>query len=450
MGHPQNEEVKMTKSITFHVSREYIRKFTFTDSDDKKFTIHHVYPTLADFVVGNEIPESVNPRTHAGSQCLKGKLSEKIRETIREEPHNFVLANRGSMILDSSIHYDESNEMLTIYFEQYEGPTAIHGIPDGATTNAVIADVQKDALEAVLEATEEIQSKIKSFADLSRNPTLIPDYLKNARLHLEIITGIEDRERIALLSEGRNTSLQVKSWTMEDFKGHYDWLKSVLDQQLYKDKIGYEENAGADVEILDVLAILNLFHESYTQNDSQPTQSYSAKGSMLERVIPKEGNNNLVGFKKLAPIVPDVLALHDLVLSTLPEIYNKNCGNCGKGGKLGALVSPVGLKVFKKLKTPKLLNFSKYKASHKIPNSILYPLLASMRALIRDEGWHMRPEDFWNKNCVTLVKQLFERFVDDHKQNPNVCGKSSSTYRQLFVAVDGIITKIELQSYQNV
>lgn len=226
----------MTKSISFHVSREYVRKISFVDPDGKRFTIHHVYPTLADFV-GGSIPDKVNPRTH-GEECLKGKLPAHIKKTIEETPHDFVLANRGSTILNSDLHYDENAETMTLTFDKYQEPNAIHGVADGATTVAVISDSQTELLERAIKDGGGI-AELKTFCDLARYPELVSEDvasdlagLKQARIHLEIITGINERDRIACLSEGRNTSRQVKPWTMADFNGDFDFLKKILKKQL--------------------------------------------------------------------------------------------------------------------------------------------------------------------------------------------------------------------------
>ena len=432
VGHPHNlKEVIMTKSISFHVSRDYIRKFSFADENGRKFIIHHVYPRL-DHFCGGAIPDAVNPRTH-GKECLKGKLPKCIQETIVEYPHDFVLANRGSTILASTTHYDEDREMLTLYFENYEGPDAIHGMPDGATTYAVILKAQDEVIKSAIEEIGD--QNIKSIGDLSSD--VIPDYLKNARIHLEIITGITDRETIADLSEGRNTSRQVQAVSMANFNNCYNWLKDILNKQPYGNEIGYEENAEKDTDIREIIAIINLFHEGYTNPENpdnpekcpQPTQSYSAKGKMIDRITEEE---IIIGFKKLSPIIPEILELHDLVYATLPEVYNKS------GGKLG-LFGEHGDPIFKKHSPPVKLYFSDCKAGYRIPSGVLYPLLASMRALVKYQNekavWQMPPKVFWARYSKSLVNLLFERFVD-YNRNPNVCGKSKTTYSQLFMAAE--------------
>ena len=77
--------------------------------------------------------------------------------------------------------------------------------------------------------------------------------------------GIGDRDRIGRLVSGRNTSRQVKSWSLADFDGTFDWIRDVLDRKNgpFAGRIGYEENAGKEVTILDVLSYLTLFHQEF-------------------------------------------------------------------------------------------------------------------------------------------------------------------------------------------
>lgn len=413
------------QTVSFRVSRDYVRRFSFKDESGRPYTVHHVYPTLADFFGGN-IPEKVNPRSH-GAKCLKGKVPKAIRDTVYERPADFVLANRGSTILNSQLFYDEKSEVMNLRFADYDSDEPIHGIADGATTNAVVTDIQSDVFQQVV-TEHQLPENYKSFKDLS-GTDFVPDYLKNARIHLEIITGITSRSKISALSEGRNTSTPVKSWTMKDFNGAFDWLKVILDGEEYANKVGYEENANKDVEVLDIIAVLNLFHEVYTETGKAPTQSYSAKGQMAEFVSDPA---RLPGFRKLEPVVTDVLDLHDLVISTLPQVYN-----AGLGRKLGALGEKDN-KVCQKLRKPEKLTFSDRKATHKIPKGILFPILGSMRALIRYKGgkagWRMSPDVFWNSHAKTLVEIAFDYFREDN-YNPQSMGKNALVYNALFKEV---------------
>jgi soluble cytochrome b562 len=416
-------------SVSFHVSKNYIR----TLKSDDGVSIYHAYPTLADYAAGL-IPDKVNPRTH-GPECLKGMLPKEIRSTLETTPQSFSLINRGSTILSDNAWFDPIKEQLTITFTDYDGDDPIHGMPDGATTDAVIKDAQRDALRSILAILDEHQPlTINTYQELiQKHHELIPNYLKTARIHLEIIKGISCRSDIADISEGRNTGRQVKQWSLEDFRGGFDWLKKALDKAGYGDIVGYEEMAGKDITVLDVIAIINLFHQQY--NDScQPTISYSCKGKMLDRAI-----QSVDGLKMLEPLIVDILKLHDLVYSTIPKAYG------AYGGILTSLCSKDG--TFKKFGNPRKLPFSDYCATNSIPTGVLFPVLASMRAIISYDRtgrafWNVPYEKFWEENKETLVNQL----LDDFKvsRNPNVCGKSAAIYGNLYRTAENRYMKMRL------
>src|SRR5262249_3058057 len=139
-----------------------------------------------------------------------------------------------------------------------------------------------------------------------------------------------DRERIERLVQGRNTSRQVKPWTIADFRGSFDWIKEILnaDESSFKGKIGYEENDRAAVNILEVLAILTLFHPMYDGKRKAPTIAYSSKGRMDKRLTDE---NAAPGYKGLGSILTDILQLHDYVYANFHAKYLEAI----PGGKLG-------------------------------------------------------------------------------------------------------------------
>mgnify|MGYP000227012834 CR=1 FL=1 len=137
---------------------------------------------------------------------------------------------------------------MVLYFDQFEKPDPIHGIVDGATTDAVIKDIQNDIAKSLLGENGQFSDLITQdlFSPTDENGELYQ--LAKARVHLEIISGIKDKSVIAKLSQGRNTSTQVKKETMAHFNGHFDWIKEILDKQKYGVNIGYEENADSDID----------------------------------------------------------------------------------------------------------------------------------------------------------------------------------------------------------
>ncbi|MEX2286160.1 MAG: AIPR family protein [Planctomycetaceae bacterium] len=401
-----------SQSIRFAIDKDHYRRIEV----EPGVIICHLYPTLTSWV-GREAPDDVNPRSHE-EQALSGSVPKAIEQTIRENPEDFYLANRGETILAQSVSFDPEKQAVEIVLTDHSGDAARHGVADGGTTDGVIARVQKEIAEAC------------GVEYRSLTADQIPGYLRNARVHLEVIVGLEDRERIERLVQGRNTSRQVKPWTIADFRGSFDWIKEILDggDSPFRGKIGYEENAGAPVNILEVLAILTLFHPMYDSKGKAPTIAYSSKGRMDKRLTDE---NAAPGYRALGSILKDILNLHDYIYANFHAKYREAVpgGRLGRRGKSDDRVFP---------KSPKTLPLSGLETQYQVPTGVLYPLLSSLRALVRypkeDEKngatWRMDPFAFFDKNGAELMENLISQ-LEVLQNNPQTMGKTKTVYTAL-------------------
>jgi hypothetical protein len=410
------------KLIRFSVDREHLRRLEI----EPGVMIYHAYPTLSSWV-GRETPDDVNPRSHE-DRTLTGNVPKAIEQTLRDNPGDFYLANRGGTVLAESFAFDPDKQSAEIILTDFEGADARRGMADGGTTDAVIARVQREILEAL---------EMDNFQDLT--PDQMPPFLHQSRIHLEIIVGLEDRDRIRQLVQGRNTSKQVRSWTIADFKGDFNWIKDVLEapDSDFKGRIGYEENSGAPVNVLEILAILTLFHQAYDAKSKAPTVAYSSKGRMDTRLADE---NLAPGYRALASIVKDILHLHDYVYSKFHTVYKE----ARPGGKLGRRGSRDD-RIFPR--TPKDLPLSGRRSEYVVPSGVLYPLLASLRALVQynQNGraeWRMDPIKFFDKFGAELMDNLLEQLgvVGD---NPQTLGKTKTVYTALHNQAKLLVAEVE-------
>ncbi|HZV03478.1 MAG TPA: AIPR family protein [Gemmataceae bacterium] len=400
------------KSIRFSIDKEHFRRIEV----EPGVTIYHLYPTLNAWV-GREAPDDVNPRSHE-DQALSGPLPKEIEQTIRDNAEDFYLANRGETILAESVSFQPEKQVVEIILTDYSGDAARHGVADGGTTDGVIARVQKEVADGY--GIE--------YRKLSADQ--IPTYLGKARVHLEVIVGLEDRERIGRLVQGRNKSKMVKSWTIEDFKGSFDWIKEILEaaNSQFKGKIGYEENAAAPVNILEVLAILTLFHPMYDSKGKAPTVAYSSKGRIDKRFTDE---NAAPGYRMLAPILREILELHDYVYANFQDKYKEAFpgGKLGRRGKTEDRLFP---------KATKPLPLTGIMPERQVPSGVLYPLLASLRALVRfpkvgeksEAAWRIAPRDFFDKYGEELMENLFSQ-LEVFQSDPQKMGKAKTAYTAL-------------------
>lgn len=399
-GNSQNEN---PIRVAFPVDKECIRKFTIQD-DGREVTIYHLYPRLSDWA-GRKLPDDVNPRSH-DEEALKSSVARSIETTILESPEDFYLANRGATILAQDLRYDPQKGTVEITVVD----STLQGIADGATTDAVLAKVQRDIAAGT--ATSEALPDDVTMESLSQG-----------RIHLEVIVGLTNKERIDAMVLGRNTSRQVKPWSMSDFRGSFNWINDILETPPsdFIGKVGYEENAGKPTTILDVLSVLTLFHREFDEKRKAPTVAYSSKGRMDARLNDAKLQP---GYKALAPLLADILKLHDHVYAGFEEAYRQ-----AKEGK-----AKLGRRAGIENKQHKLL-LTGTEVNYVIPSGLIFPLLASLRALVGYNGngeayWKTSPTRFFDKYGAELVGTLIEQ-LDMLGGNPQTAGKKKPVYTAL-------------------
>lgn len=409
--------------LSFHVGKEFVRKFEIPQRDARKnpTTVYHLYPLLNEWV-GRTVPDGVNPRSH-DPECLRSPVAKQIEQTILNQPEDFYLANRGATLIAQSVSFDPKSGNVEIIINDPEN----QGLADGATTDAVIAKVQTQLAREILER------KDANYSDLvqgirSGTKGEVPEILRNGRIHLEVLLGLEDRTRLANLVQGRNTSRQVRGWSMADFRGAFDWIKDVLEdpKNQFAGKVGYEENSGKDISVLDILSILTLFHPEFEEKeaggvDKAPVIAYSNKGRMDQRLMDEK---LLAGYQKLSPLMIDVLRLHDYVYANFERAYDAVYGPKAKLGRREGVESRL-------MGEPYELPLTGLKSNYIIPSGFIFPLLASLRALISFRNdyakWRVDPFKFFDTYGYILVAELIEQ-VEAQGGNPNVAGKRKLVY----------------------
>ena len=134
------------------------------------------------------------------------------------------------------------------------------------------------------------------------------------------------------------------------------------------------------------------------------------------------------GYKALAPIMLDILKLHDFVYRNFHKSY-KQVFPQGKLGRRGTAEN----RIF----PPKQINLplTKQTAEYEVPTGVLYPLLASLRALIEiKEGtanWRINAFDFFDAHGHELIESLIDQ-LENLGSNPQTLGKNKFAYNSLF------------------
>lgn len=402
--------------MRFHVGKDYMRRLDIPNADKRKrpTQVLHLYPLLADYA-GRTIPDNVNPRSH-DPHCLRGAVAKQIERTLTDAPEDFFLANRGSTIIAESYSFNPQTGEIELTIADPEN----QGLADGATTDAVLAKVQTEAARSLLSKPDATYLELLEKGEKAES-------LKGGRIHLEVFVELDDRERLASLVQGRNTSRQVKGWSMSDFRGEFEWVKKQLEapESGFTGRVGYEENADEDINILEVLALLTLFHRRYDEPDANgadtaPVVAYSSRGSLDRQLRDPEV---LKGYRELAPLLTSILKLHDAVYLGYEAAYDKAFG------KKSRLTRRKGVEP-----REHRLPITGAVAEYTLPIGFVFPVLASLRALIsRRAGvikFRVDPFKFFEKHGPALVSEFMEHF-EAAGSNANEVGKRKLVYTAL-------------------
>jgi hypothetical protein len=390
-------------------------------------TIHSLV-RVRDFPSGL-IPDQINPRSHE-EISMKAKVPSAITKSLLEDPEHFHLLNRGCLIVAKDAWYDNQTRLLHFVIESEDD----HGMVDGATTDRVIGRLKGQVSKA-------------DFHSLKENE--IPDYFNRAFMHVEIISGDIDQDLRINLADARNTSLQVKEFSLEDLGGGFDWLKKIIENSQFHGKVRFRENEPKPVDVRTVLALLTLFHPRWLKLDRDPIIAYSAKGTVLDIYKDKK---EIEGYERLSPVVIDILKLFEYIQLKFQNAYKTAYGINGAKAKLGRRTE---VKHIDNLSRGKILAFSGEKLQNVIADGWIYPLLGSLRMLLiwpkntnEPVKWITDPFKFFDENGHSLVYPLVER-SGELGRNPNATGKSKGVWIELRGIVENKVLKERLKEFES-
>lgn len=280
------------------------------ESDKKLGIVRHQFDVPVRALRGLKMFGGANPRANP-------KINSRVAKQIRESLLNrdgvldaFHLAHLGITVIATDFRkLDEREDAYLLKFKLDLSDEPEDGIVNGLHTMAVIEDLLRDELEIS-------EHQYVSFT---------------------VITGISDEDRtsiIPFIAKGRNTVLQVKEESIDNLMGAFDTLKGAIEPMPYSDKIGWEESANRDYHVLDVVAIMTALNPILYPNDNGGTGDvpHPIIAADHKRGCLKRFESSREEYNRLAPLLPDMLHLYDLIRSEARDVYNEVTG--GRGGKL--------------------------------------------------------------------------------------------------------------------
>lgn len=345
--------------------------------------------------VAEGIPMTTNPR----DQKLTSNVAKAITDSLTSNDGYFHLKNRGIVVSAQKVNYNNKTGKVTIYFEN----TQYHGNIDGGHTYKIVCDHKGENLDQYVQ--------------------------------FEIMTGVEDI--IENLAEARNTSVQVDEKSMAELAQKFDPIKEALEGMPFYRRIAFRQNqssvdeeTGRNEKMIDareVVAIINMFNVDKFTGSNHPIQAYSSKAKMLSIYL-----SDVESYRIYVNIIPDIFDLYDGIEQEFAKAYNEAGGKYGRKKYSG----------FKDGNVIAKSKFGLHELQYKIPDGIMYPVVAAFRSLVKfNEStgkyeWNsgVNPLKIWDK-CKTELASKVMSFASSIGDNPNAVGKDQNVWDLAYMTV---------------
>jgi hypothetical protein len=239
----------------------------------------------------------------------------------------------------------------------------------------------------------------------------------------EIVTNV-DPSWIPDLSRGLNTSVQVQPMSLDNLAGQFDWIKDELADEPYIEQIAWKENDPGEYDARDIVALLTCFDITRFPNggSEHPVMAHDRKSRAL-----KEFERRPDDYRKLRPLLKDILVLHDEVRYGSQQIWNTGSHKFG------------GLSYVEKKPSKFTAYFIDKEQEYRLMNGALYPILAAFRWMVEEDkdagvmrwrGGFESVQQRWQELGEELLEMTYQTSAE-LRGNPNSLGKSRSLWSNL-------------------
>jgi len=356
------------RAIELRVPEEFGRRL----KDPANTSIFH-YETYLPFSEAVKLERgNANVRPPKENHPLKEMMS-----SVEDTPQLFHLKNRGITYICEKFQYDNQSRTLTITIpnipkSKLDAETSPRfGIADGGHTFKVVEDVAGD-----IENYKQDEDWTEPFV----------------RVHFmasETDVAIDD------VVEALNTSIQVKRFTLEEYRGKFDELKAAMTATKFDiSHVAFRENEDKPWQVTEIIQRLACFLKDRWKI-IPPSSMYRSKEKALQLFI----NDEVGEFKRLYPIIKDVITFPEFIQSSLSENI--------EGRKLGKV------KGVKKQSKQFRRECTEYLSLYRMDGAIVLPMASAFRALlmIKDDGyqWKVNPYDIFKRCADDLYEVLLGR-----------------------------------------
>ncbi len=363
------------------------------------------------------LPLGANPR----AQNTNRQTYKDVRESLLNEDgadNAFLGKNLGIYACAEAVDKVTDTEYVIKFGEADSVLEGLDGVLNGGHTAKIIWDNQ-DKLREMIDDGAEIAQFVRLYVRVGY-----------------------PRPVLAEMAGTLNTTMQVQEYSLAEHQDKFQWIHEALNNKPYESQIAFKENVTAPFYVTDLLSMLDLFNVvAYPNNGGKhPTGAYREKSQILKRYL-----GDPEPFKRLAPILNDILVLHDLIAKEGVERYNQYYRNepnrsRGRGGALEW--------VDKRERRPFAFPFTGDESQYRLNRAAIYPALAAFRWMVDEDGAKARwkggftaVQQIWDKAGPEMMKMTQDTSVENGRKTLAI-GKSQTHYN----ALHSVIAKHQLMS----
>lgn len=236
-------------------------------------------------------------------------------------------------------------------------------------------------------------------------------------------------ELFSLLLESKN-NFRALGHCLTDHPESTELFKRISFKQNQITKDTDTKKALKMIDARDIVSIICMFNIDKYNSAEHPTKAYSGKQAMLNEYLDDPEH-----YRKFVNVIPDLFDLYDAIETEFAVAYNENGRMYGRksysGYKEG---SPVGKS-----------KFCMSDIYYKIPDGLLYPILAAFRVLLEYDitsgkyKWMdgKDPIAVWNKHKVGLTRSVMD-LAGSLGDKPTVFGKDPSLWNYAYMVLSSM------------
>jgi hypothetical protein len=400
----------------------------------------------------------VNPR----GRTKKGPVLDAIETTWMEYGEEFYRINRGIVLSAESITWDKSTSTVEIVLSD----KAKHGIVDGAHSLAKVVDdliPETYGLRPSAESEEEAAEGSAEENGGSEGPPV------DRYMTCEVWVGLSSEE-LARLTEGRNTSRTVPPYAISNLRGDFQPLIERLQvvKKDYFDKVAFkpdehmepttpdEEKNYKPIPAMSILQLMMCMDISNYTDTDQPLEAFKNKGYAARFWNPDAEDNRIDEYKKMLPIVGDMLELYDRVREVVPEVYD---GRVTHRNKIPRRWNKVLAKEKDRVETSKnevlyYVDPTGKRKTFRAPISLFFPMVCAFRACLKLNGdkyeWvGGKPPTEWKDStfraaCLELAVMIAA--VAKDKDSLHAVGRDQAVWTTCYKTIDSFLYEYGIKS----